>query len=86
LFYKNELIGVMTFGKSRFNKKYQYEIHRLCFKNNHRVIGGASKLFSVFLKEHNPESIISYCDKRYANGKVYDKLGFHLEKETKPNY
>lgn len=86
LFHNNELISIMTFGKSRFNKKYEYEIHRLCTKINYRVIGGASKLFSHFIKDYNPNSIISYCDKRYANGKVYNKLGFILQKISKPNY
>lgn len=86
LFYNNELVSIMTFGKSRFNKNYQYELLRSCTKKNYIIVGGVSKLFSYFVKQHNPSSIISYCDRRYANGKMYNNLKFKLKKISKPNY
>lgn len=85
-YYNNELIGVMTFGKPRFNSKYQYELIRLCWKDDIKVVGGSEKLFSHFVKQYNPESIISYCDISKFTGQVYNKLGFKLDGLTEPNY
>lgn len=51
----DELISIMTFGSSRFNNQYQYELIRYCNKPQIRVIGGAEKLFKRFIKDHNPE-------------------------------
>jgi len=80
LFYESNLIAVMNFSKSRFNKKFQYEILRFCSSAN--VIGGASKLFKHFIKQYNPESVLSYSDNRWGNGKVYVNLGMKKENET----
>lgn len=74
LFYNDELVSVMTFGRPRYNKKYQYELLRYCSIKN--VVGGVEKLFKYFLKTYNPTSIISYCDLSKFTGDVYDKLGF----------
>ena len=84
LFYKGEMIEVMTFGKARYNRKYQWELLRLCTKIGYNVAGGASKLFNQFLKDENPESIISYCDLAKFEGKVYNQLGFKLDHNSNP--
>jgi len=86
LFYKNELVSVMTFGKSRFDKKVEWEMIRYCSKLSYSIIGGASKLFSYFLKNKNPNSVISYSDKRFFSGNVYINLGFKFNSNTPPNY
>ena len=71
-----------------FNKhpKYQWEITRFANKLNMTVVGGASKLFKHFLREHNPDQILTYADRRYSNGNLYKKLGFKLDGITQPNY
>lgn len=74
LFHEDTLISVMTFGKPRYNKKYQYELLRYC--SNYHVVGGAEKLFTYFIQHYNPESIISYCDDSKFIGDVYKNLGF----------
>lgn len=81
----NEILQVMTFGKPRYNKNYQYELIRLCSKSGVNVIGGASKLFNYFIKKYNPESIISYCDKSKFDGKIYDNLKMKLINESSPS-
>lgn len=86
LYYNNNLIGVMTFGKPRFNTEYEYELLRMSFLPEIEVIGGASKLFSTFIKEFKPKSIISYCNLSKFTGNVYNKLGFKLIKYSSPNY
>lgn len=89
LYYNNELVSLMTFAKPRFNKKYDYELIRFCNKSGFSVIGGASKLFNYFIKNYNtksPKSIISYANRRFSNGKIYETLGFKFLRKTEPNY
>jgi hypothetical protein len=86
LFYNNALVAVMTFGNSRYNKKYEYEMHRFCTKIGHQIIGGASKLWSYFVKHHDPNSVITYADRRYSDGTFYEKIGFEKIQTSKPNY
>ena len=83
LYYQDELVSVMTFGKPRYNKNYQYELLRYC--SSMSVIGGAMKLFSYFLRDYTPESVISYCDRSKFRGDVYSKLGFSLVTSGKPS-
>ena len=89
LFFNNELISVMTFGKSRHfvgHNEDKMELLRFANKININVIGGASKLFSYFIKKYNPKEIVSYADKRWSEGHLYDVLGFMKYNESKPNY
>ena len=76
----------MTLGKSRYNKKYKWELIRFANKIGYTVIGGASRLFSKFIKDHNPESIISYSDERWNTGNVYKQLGFKFQSTSGPSY
>lgn len=86
LYYQNTLVQLMSFGKSRFNKQYEWELLRLCCDRGVIVNGGASKLLSYFKMMHNPWSIISYCDRRLFQGNVYINMGFTLSHISKPNY
>lgn len=91
LFYGDELVSVMTFGKPRLSlghkkKTYDYELIRFCNKLNTSVVGAAGKLMSYFVKHYSPWSIVSYCDRRWSNGNMYEKLGFTLDHTSKPNY
>lgn len=86
IYNNEELISVMTFGKSRFDKNIEYEMFRFCNKLNIGVIGGADKLFKHFIKENSPKTVVSYNDRRFFNGSVYNKLGFNFIKNTPPNY
>ena len=88
LYHENELVQIMTFGKSRFSKSHTYELIRLCSKLNTKIIGGSSKLFKHFLKKYlkENESVISYCDLSKFSGEIYTKLGFSLSHQSSPNY
>lgn len=86
LLYNNELVSIMTFGKSRYDKKQQWELIRFSSKLNTNVIGGASKLFKHFIRAYSPESVISYADKRWNTGGVYTQLGFQFSHNSSPNY
>jgi hypothetical protein len=86
LYYNNELVSIMTFGKSRFDKRYEYEMIRYCNRINTKIRGGASKLFKYFIRVYKPKSVISYADKRYFDGKIYLVLGFNFLSNTGPNF
>jgi len=89
LYYKNDLVSVMTFSKGRIvvgGKNNEWELTRFCNKINVNVIGGASKLFNYFLKTYSPTKIISYSDIRLFDGNLYEKLGFKRKSQSKPNY
>ena len=85
LFYNDELVSLMTFGKSRYNKKIDWELLRFCNKLNYSVVGGASRLFKYFLKKYDG-SVISYADMRRSDGGLYRNLGFELSHKSGPNY
>lgn len=90
LYYNDELVSVMTFGKTRkcLNSvtEDKYELLRFCNKLNTFVIGGASKLLKYFINEVHPKSIVSYADKRWSDGNLYRMLGFKYIHDSKPNY
>lgn len=85
LYYKDELVALMTFCKPRFNKKYDWELSRFCCKNNYSVVGAASRLFAHFL-QNTAGSIISYSDISKTRGGLYEKLGFQLKQRSAPGY
>lgn len=86
LLYEGNLVAAMSFGKSRFTKKYEWELLRYCSIVDHSVIGGASKLLNQFCKENKPTSIVSYSDRRYSSGNLYKILGFEYVSTSMPNY
>lgn len=78
LYYNNELIQIMTFGKPRYNENYEWELLRLCSHKDYIVLGGSQKLWNHFLKNYNPHNVISYCDNSKFSGDVYESLGMKL--------
>jgi len=92
LFFDDELVSLMTFGKRRIamGKKStndnEYELLRFCNKLNTNVIGGASKLFNYFINNYQPKEITTYADRSHSNDKLYNTLGFESQGKTQPNY
>lgn len=86
LFFNDELVSCMTFGKRRITGKTELELLRFCNKLNTQVIGGASKLFKHFVRNIEFEEIISYADRRWSNGNLYENLGFELSHKSNPSY
>ena len=84
LYYNNILIQLMTFGKPRYNKNYEYELLRLCSHKDYIIIGGSEKIFKHFLMNNDVSNIISYCDNSKFSGDVYNTLGFTLKNITNP--
>lgn len=86
LFHNSQLVSLMTFGKTRFSKKYEWEMLRFCSKLGCHVPGAASKLLKYFEKTYQPKSLVSYADRRWSQGKLYKALGFTLDHISPPNY
>lgn len=83
LFYKDELVQIVTIGKSRF-KEGEWELLRMCTKLNTQVIGGFSKLLHHIPKEY--KEIVSFVDKGKFTGKGYYSTGWEYVSDSAPNY
>ena len=88
LFHNEQLVSVMTFLKDDISKKLKgWELNRFCSKLNHSIVGAANKLFLHFVKRYNPDTIVSFSDRRWSQKKsIYSLLGFEFKYNTKPNY
>jgi hypothetical protein len=82
LYYDDHMVCILTMGKSRFDKNIEWEICRFSNKLNSNVIGGFQRLMKHFIKHHNPNSIVTYADRRYSEGNLYSKFGM-IEQENK---
>lgn len=88
-FYKDKLVAVMTFSKTNISKGGDgtiFELNRFAVLKNINIPGVSSKMLTRFLREYNPETIISYADQRWSNGNVYESLGFEYASTSPPSY
>ena len=80
LFYRGELVSVMTFGVATAGSgkviKGQIVLKRFCNKIHTQVVGGASKLLQYYIKHYKPNSIISFSSHDISDGNLYSKLNF----------
>ena len=91
LYNNNNLVSVMMFNKPRLgignnSELNSYELTRFCNKINCSVMGSASKLLNHFITEYNPLKIISYADRRWSSGNLYETLNFKKKHFNNPNY
>jgi len=86
LFHNDELLACMTFGKPRYNKSVDWEVLRYSSKLYSSIVGGASKIFSHFLKQQSPKRVVSYADKRWSKGNMYRQLQFKELKDSNVSY
>lgn len=84
LLFEGEIVAAMSFGKCRYSDA-DYEILRYCNKIGYNVVGGASKLFSHINKQH-PGKYVSYANRRWSVGNLYEKLGFRFSHDSQPCY
>lgn len=88
-FHKDELVAVMTFSDLRnvLGSKKENGVYELVRFSSKNVVGVASKMLKYFIRKQQPKKIVSYADKRWTlDGNLYEKIGFKLVSETKPNY
>ena len=78
-YYNNELISVITFNQEN-------EILRFSTIRGYNECDIFPELLSYFIKKYQPKQIISYADRRWSNGNVYEKNGFIKISDGMPNY
>jgi len=87
LSYNGKLVSVATFSKSRFRKKQLnvFEILRFASLINVSVIGSFSKIIKEFERTHSG-TLVSYANRRWSKGNVYQQTRFTLAYSTDPCY
>lgn len=89
LYLNDELVSVMTFDHNEGRKKMEeggWNLNRFCNKTGINVVGGASKLLSYFIKKYDVKRIVSYADKDWSVGNLYEVLGFTNVGGNGPDY
>lgn len=87
LFWRGKLVACMrfTFGANdRGRSQREWTLTR--YATRVTVTGGASRLFQAFLEDKKPAQVKSFSDNRFFEGRMYEALGFQLEKEGMPDY
>lgn len=91
LFYDNNLVELISIGKSRKligSKSDKYELIRLCTKKNLNVVGGFSKLLKYAMNDLEIDELTSFIDLDWTNlsRNSYKEIGFSILNITEPNY
>lgn len=91
LYYKNELVSLMVFGKCRKSlgsdaSKDKYELYRFCNKLGVCIVGGSTRLFKHFLKKYPGCVVESFSSNDISMGNLYIRLGFEFMGEQKGSY
>ena len=76
----------ITMGKTKNSNKNVWELSRFCNRLNTSVVGGASRLFHEFVKNYNPDCVVSFSDNAHTSGSLYETLGFTSSGTTRPSY
>ena len=92
-YYNSQLIGVMTLKRessdSNSDAYNKWELTRFATDNNYISCGIGGKLFKHFIREHNPQYVKSFADRRWTvseGNNLYTRLGFTLDSVTNPDY
>lgn len=79
------LIAAAVFSlKSR--KGNVWTLDRYCVRPNCNVSGGCGRLLKAFCDYYQPRKIVSFSDKRWSQGRLYEALGFYLAKTIPVDY
>lgn len=84
----DRIVAAMTFGPRRATigkVSDSWEMYRFATDGDNHP-GAASRLFKAFINDQKPNRVLSYSDRRWGDGGLYEKLGFNMEAKTKPNY
>ena len=81
LVHEGVIVAAMTFIKQQGGR---WDLNR--FATSTRIPGGFSKLLAHFKRSHQWSEIVSFADRRWSEGDLYNKSGFTLEKVLPPDY
>lgn len=86
-----EMVAVACFSSLRLMKKSKSagyrsaEVIRFASLSGFTVTGGFSKLLKHFIRQLAPNDIMSYADRDWSNGRVYEQAGFKQVAVTPPS-
>ena len=89
LYCDGQLMTVASFSTGRNFMRNgvngrSFELVRFANLSHHRVTGGLGKLIARFVKDANPDDIMTYADLDWASGKGYQALNFVQTGITEP--
>ena len=87
-FFNDKLVAVMAF-KNGNAKNESWELTRFATDYDYVYQGVASKMFTYFVRNYEPDAVVSFADRRWtpwSTNNLYTKLGFTLDNITKPDY
>lgn len=84
LFYRNQLIELISITKILYKDESYYELSRFCNKEGYEVKNGISTLLSNFKQMYPNNILIVFCDKSKFSGLLYKDLGFILKEDLPP--
>lgn len=89
LFIGGELASLMTFDHSEGRLSMpsdEWNLSRFCNRPGTVVAGAASRLLAHFERQNSPRRVITFADREWSVGGLYDRLGFRQVHVTGPNY
>lgn len=83
------LVAVASFSNGKkIVREGQYfrsfELIRFANLKGFTVVGGLNKLLKNFIREQNPDDIMTYSDSDWSDGTNYEKIGFERIEQTPP--
>ncbi len=86
-YHKGTLVALATFGHNRYGTgDNSFELLRFANLAGHYVVGGFSKILKHFVINYRPKHIVSFADRRWSAGGMYESSGFKLTRASAPNY
>jgi group I intron endonuclease len=87
LFYKNQLVSLITVDNNINLKNEECWLINFCDKKYHKILGSSNKLFEYFLKKHYTKNIIYYSDRSWGKDQLVENLGFKIiDKKPEPSF
>jgi G:T-mismatch repair DNA endonuclease (very short patch repair protein) len=82
------LVGMMTFtqGGTRRGMAQDGEWELARYATSQTVQGGASRLFTDFVRRYKPIKVWSFSDNQHFGGRLYETLGFKQDGTIRPDY
>jgi hypothetical protein len=89
LIYKGVTVAIASFSaaKTFYRNEEPFrsvELVRFASIQGVNVVGGLGKILEHFVQEHQPDDIMTYTDREWSTGEVYEKLGFEKVEQTPP--
>ncbi len=80
--YENKLVAVLAYHPEQNG----VNITRYANLLDYSVVGGFSKLLKRLVEMFSVKEIYTYADRRFSQGKLYEKTGFKATNRSKPSY